>query len=87
MRVRTETTPNPQALKFVTDKNMFEGTNSISVKPGETSEHSIMNDLMTLDGVNNVFGYQNFITINKDFDALWDTVTPKVIEVIEKHGY
>ncbi len=87
MGVRPETTPNPNAIKFTTDKLIFEGTNSISVMPGDKSEHEIMNDLMKLDGVDNVFGYQNFITVNKHFDIEWDNLIPIVIEVFEKHGY
>ena len=87
MGVRAEVTPNPNALKFTTDKLIFQGTNSISVMPGDTSEHEIMNELMKLDGVDNVFGYQNFITINKHIDAEWDTVSPKVIEIMKNHGY
>ncbi|AIF42749.1 NifU N-terminal domain-containing protein [Virgibacillus sp. SK37] len=87
MGVRVETTPNPNALKFTTDKLIFEGTNSISVMPGDESEHEIMNDLMKVAGVDNVFGYQNFITVNKQFDVEWDNLTPKVQEVFEKHGY
>lgn len=87
MGVRAEATPNPNALKFTTDKLIFEGTNSISVMVGDTSEHDILNDLMQLEGVDNVFGYQNFITVNKEFDAEWEAVSPKVEEVFAKHGY
>jgi len=87
MGVRAEATPNPNALKFTTDKVIFEGTASISVMPGDTSEHQIMNDLMTLEGVDNVFGYQNFITVNKEVNAEWDHVSPLVMEVFEQHGY
>ncbi|SET14705.1 Scaffold protein Nfu/NifU N terminal [Oceanobacillus limi] len=87
MGVRVEATPNPNALKFTTDKLIFEGTNSFSIRAGETSEHEIMNELMKLDGVDTVFGYQNFITVNKEFDAEWDALTPKVEEVFEKYGY
>ncbi|RYG72595.1 scaffolding protein [Lentibacillus lipolyticus] len=87
MGVRAESTPNPNAQKFTTDSLIFQGESSISVMPGDTSEHAILNDLMELDGVDNVFGYQNFITVNKAFDAEWDDVEPKVMEVFEKHGY
>ncbi|SDQ87819.1 NifU N-terminal domain-containing protein [Virgibacillus salinus] len=87
MGVRAEATPNPNALKFTTDKLIFQGDSSISVMPGDTSEHEILNDMMKLDGVDNVFGYQNFITINKMFDAEWDQLETKVKEVFEKHGY
>lgn len=86
MSVRPEGTPNPNAIKFTTDKIIFEGTDSISVMPGNTSEHEIMNDLMKLEGVDNVFGYQNFITVNKQFDAEWDHVSPNVLDVFKKHG-
>ncbi|GAA0433205.1 NifU N-terminal domain-containing protein [Lentibacillus halophilus] len=87
MGVRPESTPNPNALKFTTDSLIFQGDNSISVMPGDTSEHAIMNDLMDVNGVDNVFGYQNFITVNKAFDVEWDELQPRVMEVFEKHGY
>ena len=87
MGVRPENTPNPNAIKFTTDKIIFEGTDSISVMPGDKSEHAILNDLMDLDGVDNVFGYQNFITVNKQFDAEWDNVKDAVLRVFEQHGF
>ncbi|MFD1037691.1 NifU N-terminal domain-containing protein [Virgibacillus byunsanensis] len=87
MGIRAEATPNPNALKFTTDSVIFEGTNSVSVMPGDTSEHAILNDLMQVEGVDNVFGYQNFITVNKQFDVEWDELSPKVLEVLEKYGY
>jgi len=87
MGVRAEGTPNPNALKFTTDKLIFEGSNSISVMPGDTSEYEILNDLMKLEGVDNVFGYQNFITVNKFFDVEWDDLADKVIKIMEEYGY
>ncbi|MFD1850048.1 NifU N-terminal domain-containing protein [Oceanobacillus bengalensis] len=86
MGVRVEATPNPNAMKFSSDSIIFEGTNSISVMPGDTSEHAILNDLMALEEVDNVFGYQNFITVNKQFDVEWDNLTSKVLEVFEKYN-
>jgi len=85
--IRAEGTPNPNAVKFTSDKVIFEGTNSISVMPGDTSEYDILNDLMKLEGVDNVFGYQNFITVNKQFDVEWDQLVQKVIDVMEGYGY
>lgn len=87
MGVRPEATPNPNAIKFTTDKMIFEGTNSISVMPGDTSEYDILNDLMKLDGVDNVFGYQNFITVNKQFDVEWDDISDNILDVFKQYGY
>jgi hypothetical protein len=87
MAIRMEGTPNPNAMKFTSDKLIFEGTQSFSLMPGETSEHEVLNELMEIEGVDNVFGYQNFVTVNKQFDADWDTLSPRVIEHLEGKGY
>ncbi|UOQ92811.1 NifU N-terminal domain-containing protein [Halobacillus shinanisalinarum] len=87
MAIKIEETPNPNARKFTTDSLIFTGDGSVSVMPGQTSEHSIMNELMALDGVDNVFGFQNFITINKLPNADWETLTPKVEGLLSEKGY
>ncbi len=87
MSVFAEATPNPNAMKFTASKDIFSGDASVSVMAGQTSEHDILNDLMKLAGVDNVFGYKNFITVNKTFDASWDQLVPTVEEVFEKYGY
>lgn len=87
MGVVVEETPNPNARKFTTDSRIFPGDGSVSVMPGQTSEYPIMNVLMELEGVDNVFGFQNFITINKKPDADWDQLTPKVEAAISEAGY
>ena len=61
MGIRTEGTPNPNAMKFTTDKLIFEGTKSYSLMPGDTSEHEILNELMKIDGVDNVLISKNII--------------------------
>lgn len=86
MAIRPETTPNPNAIKFTTDTMIFEGDASISVMPGDVSEHEVMNDLMKLKDVDNVFGYQNFITVNKQMDADWDLLTDEIITVLNTHN-
>ncbi|HLR60124.1 MAG TPA: NifU N-terminal domain-containing protein [Pseudogracilibacillus sp.] len=86
MAIRPETTPNPNAIKFTTDTMIFEGDASVSVMPGDVSEHEVMNDLMKLKDVDNVFGYQNFITVNKQMDADWDLLTDEIITVLNTHN-
>ncbi|UUI01814.1 NifU N-terminal domain-containing protein [Oceanobacillus jeddahense] len=87
MAVHISPTPNPNAMKYTSDSVIFSGTNSISVMPGDVSEHEILNELMKLEDVDNVFGYQNFITVNKHFDADWESINPKVEEIFVKFGY
>ncbi|MGM8214692.1 NifU N-terminal domain-containing protein [Bacillaceae bacterium W0354] len=87
MAIIAEATPNPNAMKFTSNKIIFEGDDSVSVMAGETSEHDVLNELMKVDGVDNVFGYHNFITVNKTFDAEWNSLIPTVEKIMEDHGY
>ena len=87
MTVHTEPTPNPNAMKFNSDKQIFLGEDSYSVMSGETSDYAILNELVSLDHVNNVLGYQYFITINKNDAIEWEELIPKVETVMAKHGY
>ncbi|MFC4403227.1 NifU N-terminal domain-containing protein [Gracilibacillus xinjiangensis] len=87
MAIHVEATPNPNAMKFTSDKMIFQGNSSVSVMSGQTSEHEVLNELMKLDGVDNVFGFQHFITVNKKMDAEWDTLINQVEEVITNFGY
>ncbi|WP_027963914.1 NifU N-terminal domain-containing protein [Halalkalibacillus halophilus] len=87
MPVIAEPTPNPNAMKFTVDSVIFPGDDSISVMDGETSEFDVLNELMQVEGVDNVFGYHNFITVNKTFDAQWEELSTKVENIIESYGY
>ncbi|KGX92666.1 Scaffold protein Nfu/NifU [Pontibacillus halophilus JSM 076056 = DSM 19796] len=88
MAVQAQETPNPNAMKFTTDQGaIFTGDGSVSVMPGQTSEYEIMNELMAVDGVDNVFGFGNFITVNKKMDATWETLVPKVKGIFEQYSY
>ncbi|MFD2924273.1 NifU N-terminal domain-containing protein [Halobacillus naozhouensis] len=87
MAIKVEETPNPNARKFTTDSLIFKGDGSVSVMPGQTSDHDVMNELMALEGVDNVFGFQNFITVNKLPDADWEALTPKVEGLLTEKGY
>lgn len=87
MAVTIQETPNPNAIKFTADTAIFSGDGSVSVMAGQESEHAILNDLMAIEGVDNVFGFQNFITVNKTFNGDWETLMPHIEEVFTKHGY
>lgn len=87
MSIKVEPTPNPNAKKFTANSMIFSGNGSVSLAAGQKSEYEILNELIDVEGVDNVFGFQNFITINKKPDAEWDSLEPKVTEVMQGKGY
>lgn len=81
--IRVDRTPNPNAMKFTAANKLIDGR--ISAKKGDSVELPLAAELLSLDGVDNIFGYEDFITVNKTFEADWDALLPKIQEVFEKH--
>ncbi|PTL37777.1 NifU N-terminal domain-containing protein [Alkalicoccus saliphilus] len=84
INVQADATPNPNAMKFTADQVLFEGSGSASFKNADETDHALAKELLTLDGVDNIFGFQDFVTVNKKPDAEWDALLPKVQEAFEK---
>lgn len=85
IKIQTEGTPNPNALKFVLDITIVEkGTYDFPNK--EKSKSSpLAQKLFNLSSVKEVFFGRDFITITKEADANWDMIYNNIIEAINKH--
>ncbi|PRO64225.1 NifU N-terminal domain-containing protein [Alkalicoccus urumqiensis] len=84
VNLRADATPNPNAMKLTADRVLFEGSGSASFKNAEETDHPLAKELLTLDGVDNIFGFQDFVTVNKEPDAEWDALLPEVEAVFNK---
>ena len=81
MFVQTETTPNPNSVKFlpgkiVSNQGAFEIT-----KKDETSNELVRN-LLSINGVEGIFLGKDFISINKNNEVSWDEIKHIVISLI-----
>lgn len=85
MDVKVEATPNPNAMKFTSNNGaIFEGR--VVNKKGDKADHPLVQQLLEIDGVDNIFGFQDFLTVNKTFDADWDKLMPKVGEIFKNYN-
>ncbi|SDZ02108.1 Scaffold protein Nfu/NifU N terminal [Evansella caseinilytica] len=84
IEVRAEPTPNPNAMKFTANQILFEGAGSASFKKGDSPDHPLAKELLAIAGVDNIFGYQDFVTVNKEMGAAWDSILPEVEAVFQK---
>lgn len=80
IEVRAEATPNPNAMKFTASDILFEGTGSASFKKGDEPDHPLAKNLLAIEGVDNIFGYQDFVTVNKEPAVEWNDLLPKIEE-------
>ena len=85
VKIHTEGTPNPNALKFVLDKELL-GKDTYNFPDKTSSKDSpLATKLFELGSVKEVFLGKDFITISKAPETSWDMIYDKLIETINKH--
>jgi hypothetical protein len=78
-----ERTPNPNAMKFTLDGSYFDRRESYQSEE-EATESALAKRLFQISGVQGVFCLNDFISVNKNSDASWDDIIPKVKHSIEE---
>lgn len=80
MTITAESTPNPNALKFVVGVQV--GGPVTYRDPGGADDW--VHDLFALDGVQQVFCTSDFVSVTKTADASWDSLADDVQAVLER---
>ncbi len=81
MYVQTETTPNPNSLKFLPGK-MVSNCGSIEITKKEDTDNDLARNLLSINGVEAIFLGKDFISINKEANISWDEIKHIVISLI-----
>ena len=81
MFVQTETTPNPNSLKFLPGKTVSNG-GSFEINNKDDVKNVLIRNLMSINGVEGIFLSKDFISINKYDDISWDEIKHIVISLI-----
>ena len=81
MFVQTETTPNPNSLKFLPGKTVSNG-GSFEINNKDDVKNELVRNLLSVNGVEGVFLSGDFISINKYDDTSWDEIKHIVISLI-----
>ena len=81
MFVQTESTPNPNSLKFLPGKIVSNG-GSFEITKKDNVKNELIRNLMSVNGVEGIFLSKDFISINKYDDVLWDDIKHIVISLI-----
>jgi len=70
--INIQVTPNPNAVKVSTQQILFEGPRSTSLNAGDATDHPLAKALLSIEGVDNIFGIKDFVTVSKRADMQWD---------------
>ncbi|MBH0155607.1 NifU N-terminal domain-containing protein [Fictibacillus sp. 5RED26] len=77
-------TPNPNAIKFDGSEKFLEGR--LSARVGDESDSTLAKALLSIDGVESIFGFENFITVNKTNDSDWNELMPEIQKALEENA-
>jgi len=86
VNIYLEANPNPNSLKFVTDRMLVdEGVVKDYPDAESTKDSPIAKKLFSFDYVDRVFIMSNFITITKNNKVHWDNIKLELRNFIKKH--
>tara|TARA_A100001011_G_scaffold398084_1_gene501288 strand:+ start:1682 stop:2224 length:543 start_codon:yes stop_codon:yes gene_type:complete len=81
MFVQTETTPNPNSLKFLPGK-IVSNTGSHEITKKDRIKNELIRNIMSLKGVEGIFLSKDFISVNKYEETSWDDIKHIIISLI-----
>lgn len=81
--VRTLPTPNPFALKFIVNSSLKAEGKATFHSSVECEELPLARDLFSIEGVKQVYFFQNTLTVTHSGDLTSDEVSDKVCSVIK----
>ena len=73
MFIQTETTPNPNSLKFVPGK-IVSNSGQIEITKKNQINNDLVKNLLSINGVTGVFLGKDFLSINKNQNIDWEDI-------------
>lgn len=81
----TEQTPNPESLKFVTNRMIYKGTADFREEELAKEWSPLGTALFELPYVKGVYISNNFVTITKEFNYAWEDIMLKLKKFIKEY--
>lgn len=81
----TEQTPNPESLKFVTNRMLFQGTADFREEELARTWSPLGSELFDMPYVKGVYISNNFVTVTKEFNYAWEDIMLKLKEFIKTY--
>ena len=78
--IQTETTPNPNSLKFLSEKVISAiGTEEFQKDKSKSLQNKFIKELLEFNGVELILLSKNFLSVKKTEDVSWTELKPMVI--------
>ncbi len=84
--IQTENTPNPNALKFISNQKFSEvGAREFQKGDLRNIKNNFIKNLLEFEGVELILISEKFISVKKNENAKWDSLKPSIISTINDY--
>ena len=83
MFVQTETTPNPNSLKFIPGKAVSNG-GSFEITKKDEIKNEFLRNILSINGVTGIFLGEDFLSVNKVDETNWEDIQHIIISYINE---
>ena len=84
--IKIENTPNPNALKFLSDDIISEvGTKEFQKNKISEIKNNFVKSLLNIDGVELILLSDNFLSVKKQEKANWESIKPSIISYLNDY--
>ena len=84
--IHIENTPNPNALKFLSEKKISSvGTQEFQKANIKKINNYFIKNLLNLDGVELVLVSENFLSVKKNEKISWDSLQPSIVSSLNDY--
>ena len=84
--IHTEQTPNPNSLKFLSEKKISDvGTVEFQKKNIKKIDNLFIKDLLSINGIELILLSENFLSVNKNSQTSWEELKPTIISHINEY--
>ena len=73
MFVQTQITPNPNSLKFISDKKVS-NSGSFEITNKDEINNDLVRNILSINGVTGIFLDEDFLSVNKTENTSWEDV-------------
>ena len=81
MFVQTESTPNPNSLKFLPGKKVS-NSGPYEITNKDDIQNELVRNILSINGIEGIFLGEDFISVNKKDDVNWEEIKHIVISII-----
>ncbi len=83
MFIQTQTTPNPNSLKFIPGKKVS-NIGSVELSKKEDTNNNLLKNILSINGVESIFLGDDFLSVNKNEKINWEDIKHIVISLINE---